>query len=351
MPSTASDRVDLRSDTVTKPSVAMLEAMMSAEVGDDVLGDDPTVNALQERICKILDKQAALFMPSATMCNAVAVRTQTKPGDEIVAEATCHIYLYEGGGFSALSGCSIALVQGERGIMRAEDVALAIRKSAGSLSHFPDATLVSVENSHNRGGGTLYTVQAGEEIVEVARQQGCATHLDGSRLFNASVALGSTPAALAAAFDTVTICLSKGLGCPVGSLLVGSAETIARAHRFRKMFGGGMRQSGVIAAAGLYALEHNVQRLEQDHQNIIRLAVELDAMHGFEVDMQAVQTNMVYIEVDAEHMSAERSVSELATLGIDILALGPQTLRAVTHLDVSSDGIDQAIAAFAGLAA
>ena len=278
--------VDLRSDTVTKPTDEMRQLIATAKVGDDVLGDDPTIIALQNMISELLDKEAALFVPSGTMSNAIAIRTHTKPGDEIITESTSHIYIYEGGGYAALSGCSVALIPGKLGIMTPEDVEKAIRKSDGSLGHFPNGSLVCVENTSNRGGGTCYSQENLDAIAKVAHENDCAVHMDGARLFNAAIATGTNPARIVRDYDSISICLSKGLGSPVGSLLVGSSEFIALAHRWRKMFGGGMRQAGVIAAAGIYALENNISRLDDDHKRANKLASAINEMEMFSVNIE-----------------------------------------------------------------
>jgi threonine aldolase len=340
-----SDRVDLRSDTVTQPVAAMRDAMHAAEVGDDVLGDDPTVNELQTRLAALLGKEAALFVPSGTMSNAVAIRAHTNPGDEIVTEATSHIYIYEGGGYAALSGCSVALVNGVRGVMVAADVKSAIRKAAGSMSHFPDASLICVENTSNRGGGTCYPLTTLDEIAAVAKDAGCASHIDGARLFNAVVATGISAARMVREYNSISICLSKGLGTPVGSVLVGGASLISQAHRWRKMFGGGMRQAGILAAAGLYALDHHVERLAEDHKRAADLAEAVNGITGFSVDLDAVQSNMCYIEI-TDGRSTESVTSDLSERGIDLLSIGPTTIRAVTHLHITDEDIDRTIAAF-----
>lgn len=341
-----SDRVDLRSDTVTQPTAAMRAVMEAAEVGDDVLGDDPTVQALQDRLASMLGKEAALFVPSGTMSNAVAIRAHTSPGDEIVTETTSHIYQYEGGGYAALSGCSIALVPAVRGIMNPDDVANSIRKEAGSLGHYPDGTLVCVENTSNRGGGTCYPQETLDAIAKIAHDNGCMAHVDGARLFNAVIATGTDAARMVRDYDSISICLSKGLGAPVGSVLVGSADFIAKAHRWRKMFGGGMRQAGVIAAGGLYALEHHIERLAEDHARARRLAEAVNAMDGFSVDLDSVQTNMVYVEGD---LGAQKIMEGLAEHGVDVLDVGPTAVRAVIHLHITDEDIERTIAAFAAL--
>lgn len=336
-------RIDLRSDTVTKPCEGMREAMRVAEVGDDVNGDDPTVIRLQKRVAQLLGKEAGLFVPSGTMSNAVAVRTHTQPGDEIIAEESSHLYLYEGGGYAALSGCSIALVPGSRGILEPEEVQKRIRKSAGSRSHYPNASLVCLENTSNRGGGTCYPVEVLDEICRLSREADCRLHLDGARLFNAVIASGESAASLTEGFDSISVCLSKGLGAPVGSVLVGTRSFIDRAHRWRKLFGGGMRQSGILAAAGLYALDHNIKRLADDHNRARRLAEGLGEITGLSVDQEAVQTNMVYLETKE---LAKGYVDRLAEMGVGCFALGDRLIRLVTHLQIDDEGIEEVIMAF-----
>ena len=337
--------VDLRSDTVTKPTDEMRQLIATAKVGDDVLGDDPTIIALQNMISELLDKEAALFVPSGTMSNAIAIRTHTKPGDEIITESTSHIYIYEGGGYAALSGCSVALVPGKLGIMTPEDVEKAIRKSDGSLGHFPNGSLVCVENTSNRGGGTCYSQENLDAIAKVAHENNCAVHMDGARLFNAAIATGTNPARIVRDYDSISICLSKGLGSPVGSLLVGSSEFIAQAHRWRKMFGGGMRQAGVIAAAGIYALENNISRLDDDHKRANKLASAINEMEMFSVNIEGVQTNMVYIEINGD-LNANQVVEKLAEHDVHVLALGDNLLRAVTHIHITDEDINKSINAF-----
>tara|TARA_B100001996_G_scaffold327237_1_gene274027 strand:+ start:2157 stop:3197 length:1041 start_codon:yes stop_codon:yes gene_type:complete len=341
-----SDRVDLRSDTVTQPTAAMRAVMESAKVGDDVLGDDPTVQALQTRLAEMLGKEAALFVPSGTMSNAVAIRAHTSPGDEIITETTSHVYQYEGGGYAALSGCSISLVPAIRGIMDPEDVAKAIRKAEGSLGHYPDGTMVCVENTSNRGGGTCYPQKTLDSIAKIAHDNGCVAHIDGARLFNAVISTGTEAARMVRDYDSISICLSKGLGAPVGSVLVGSSEFISRAHRWRKMFGGGMRQAGIIAAGGLFALDHHIDRLAEDHTRARRLAEAVNAMDGFTVDLDSVQTNMVYIDGD---LDAKEMMARLSKHGVDVLDVGPTAVRAVIHLHITDEDIDRTIAAFAAL--
>ena len=338
-----SDRVDLRSDTITQPTQAMREAMASAEVGDDVFGEDPTVIKLQERMASIMGKEAGLMVPSGTMANAIAIRTHTQPGDEIITEEHSHIYVYEAGGFAALSGCSIALVPGNRGIMAAEEVKAKIRKPSECSSHYPNGSLVCIENTSNRGGGTFYPQSAIDEIAQVAKESDCALHVDGARIFNAAVASDVDPARMVRDCDTVSICISKGLGAPVGGVLVGSREVIDQAHRWRKMFGGGMRQAGVLAAAGLYALDYNRARLSEDHARARALAGELEGVAGLEVDLESVQSNMIYLRTEA---SASEVVEKAAARGIDFLALGSDLLRLVTHLHITDEDIEKTVNVF-----
>lgn len=338
---------DLRSDTVTVPTDAMREAIARAPVGDDVFGDDPSVNALQERVAALLGKEAALFVPSGTMANQVAIRTHTEPGDEIIAEATSHIFLYEGGGFAALSGVSLRQVPGARGLLDAADVAAAVRPPGG-LSHYPVSKLLCVENTANRGGGTLYSLETLTTLRSVADQHGLRMHLDGARLMNAAVASGVSAAELSAPFDSISLCLSKGLGAPVGSLLVGSRAFVDRAHRFRKMFGGGMRQAGLLAAAGLHALDHHVDRLAEDHARARRLAEGLAALPGMTVDLDAVQTNMVYADFGGTGVPAATWVERLAADGVLATATSETTLRFVFHLQVGDEAVDAVLATVQG---
>jgi threonine aldolase len=333
-----SNQIDLRSDTVTQPCQGMREAMARAEVGDDVNGDDPTVIRLQEEVAGLLGMEAGLFVPSGTMSNAVAIRTHTQPGDEIIAEEHSHLYVYEGGGYAALSGCSIALVPGKYGLVNPEDVRKRIRKSEGSQSHFPNASLICLENTSNRGGGTCYSLETLTEIGDIARESDCRMHLDGARFFNAVVASGNSASELVAMFDSVSVCLSKGLGAPVGSVLVGSKPFIQEAHRWRKMFGGGMRQSGILAAAGLYALEQNLDRLKDDHDHARKLAESIQGLHGLHISMDTVQSNMVYVQTEE---SADSWKQKLEEQGVLCFALGEDTLRLVTHLHIDEEQVEE----------
>ncbi|MGA1410631.1 MAG: low-specificity L-threonine aldolase [Prochlorotrichaceae cyanobacterium] len=322
--------IDLRSDTVTQPTPAMREAIAQAEVGDDALGDDPTVQALEREVAQLLGKAAAVFMPSGTMTNQVALRTHTEPGNEVILESQAHIYYYEGGAPAALSGVTCRLIEGQQGIFRAADLLAALRPED---VHFPRTRLVCLENTHNRGGGRIYPLPEIEAIAQVCQQQGLKLHLDGARLWNACVATGISEADYAKPFDTISVCFSKGLGAPVGSALVGSEVDMQRARRFRKMFGGGMRQAGMIAAGALYALEHHRDRLQVDHQNAQILAEALSQIEGIEIDPQQVQTNIVVFHTP--HHSAPTIVERLQDQGVAMLAVGPHAIRAVTNLMVS----------------
>ena len=338
-----SNIIDFRSDTVTQPCEGMRDAMRNAEVGDDVNGDDPTVIRLQEKVAEMLGKEAGLFVPSGTMSNAVAVRTHTQPGDEIVAEEYSHLYVYEGGGYAALSGCSMALVPSNNGIIDPVELSKRIRKSEGSRSHFPNASLICLENTSNRGGGTCYPLEVLREIGGIARETDCKLHLDGARLFNAIEASGEVAKSLVSMFDSISVCLSKGLGAPVGSVLVGSMAFIEQSHRWRKMFGGGMRQAGVLAAAGIYALENNLLRLRDDHANARQLANGLSELEGLSVNIDTVQSNMVYVQTERPSSDWQR---ELSDHGLLCFALDDHTLRLVTHLHIDDEQILRSIQIF-----
>ncbi len=332
--------VDLRSDTVTRPTAAMRAAIAAAEVGDDVFGDDPTVNLLQQRAAELLGKSAALFVPSGTMANQIAIRASTRPGDELIIDRFSHAYLYEGGAAAALSGVSVYPLDKPRGIFSAADVLAAIRPDD---PHFARSRLVIIENTNNNGGGSIWPLESVADIRAVADQHGLRVHLDGARLLNACVASGCEPSEYARYADSVSICFSKGLGAPIGSVIAGDEEFIAHALRVRKRLGGGMRQAGLLAAAALYALDHNVERLVEDHINARKLAEALAELPGIIIDPDAVQTNLVYFDVDQRHQTADELAARLHERGVWLLALGPRTARAVTHLDVSSEQIDHAI--------
>jgi len=336
--------IDLRSDTVTKPSDAMRKAMARAEVGDDVYGEDPTVNRLQDMAAAMLGKKAALFVPSGTMANQLSIRIQTQPGQEVIVESKSHIVRYEQGAAGALSGVQLHWVTGERGIMTAEQIEAAIRpKDPYSIR----TALICLENTHNAGGGTIYPLSTIERIREVALRHGIPMHLDGARLFNAVAATTLPPTSYAQNFETVSLCLSKGLGAPVGSLILTNDSTlIERARRFRRMYGGGMRQAGILAAAGIYALEHNIGRLKEDHDNAKRLARKLQQIPSISVNLQHVDTNIVIFDVVNHRHSPTALVTALKQEGVLVNAIGGTSFRAVTHLDVSAKQIDEAAEIF-----
>ncbi|MCF7958785.1 MAG: aminotransferase class I/II-fold pyridoxal phosphate-dependent enzyme [Phycisphaerae bacterium] len=333
--------IDLRSDTITKPTAEMMHAMTTAPVGDDVLGDDPTVKALEERTAEVLGKEAALFMPSGTMSNQVALRCHTQPGDEIVIESEAHIYYYEAGAPAALAGVMCRLIPGQRGIFTGDALQAVLRPRD---QHFPLTKLVCIENTTNRGGGSVWPIETLADVARVARQANLKMHLDGARLWNASVASGIAEQEYANYFDTISVCFSKGLGAPIGSALAGSAECIARARRFRKQYGGGMRQAGLIAAGALYGLEHHRKRLAEDHANAKNLAVGIAKLQGIDVDIDSVETNIVIGRVNA--MPSEELAAKLYKEGVNLLATGPGMFRAVTNLTVRPEDITRTIEAF-----
>jgi threonine aldolase len=335
--------IDLRSDTVTKPTLPMRKVMAEAEVGDDVFGEDPTVNALQEKVARILGKESTLFVPSGTMANQLAIKAHTQPGNEVIIEATSHPYNFEGGAAAALSGIQFCCLKGVRGILDVSQIEEAIRPQD---HHFPVTRLICLENTHNRGGGSIYPIEKMAAIYRLAKSKGLSLHLDGARLWNASVAKGIDPKEYAQWADSLSVCLSKGLGAPIGSLVAGSTTFIDQVHRFRKMFGGGMRQVGIVAAAGIYALEHHVERLREDHQNAKRLALGLQKFKGVSVDPEHVETNIVIFDVAHTGMTAPQVVETMKKEKILIHALGTTEIRLVTHLDISSEDIAVALNAF-----
>lgn len=328
--------IDLRSDTITQPTAEMRQAIATADLGDDVYGEDPTMQRLEARTAEILGKEAAIFMPSGTMTNQVALRAHTEPGDEVVLEAQAHIYYYEAGGPAALSGVSCRLIHGNHGVFTADQLQDALRPAD---QHFPRTKLVCLENTHNRGGGRIYPPEEVQRIAAVCRERSLRLHLDGARLWNASVASGRSEAELVQEFDSVSVCFSKGLGAPVGSALAGSAEFVQRARRFRKMFGGGMRQAGILAAGVLHALEYQRERLAEDHAHARLLAAGLQQVEGIEVELDAVQTNIVVFRVPGR--SAPALATALRTEGVGMLPFSPDALRAVTSLMVTREQVQQ----------
>jgi threonine aldolase len=338
--------IDLRSDTVTRPSPGMRQAMATAPVGDDQYGEDPSVNRLQERIAELLGKAAALFVPSGTMANQIGLKLLTRPGDDVVLGHEAHIVWHESGAGAANSGVQFTAV-GSGGLFTAQDLRAA-RKPAGHIV-FPPTTLVAVENTHNRGGGVVFPQPDAVAIGAAACELGMASYLDGARLFNAAVASGLSLDELAAPFDLVSVALSKGLGCPVGSVLAGSEALIARAHRARRMFGGAMRQAGILAAAGLWALEHNFERLAEDHANARLLAERLGGLRGIEIDLATVQTNIVIFHLAEGAPDAAAIVARAQAAGVLVSAFAARTVRAVTHLDISRDDCRHAADRLAGV--
>ena len=333
------DLVDLRSDTVTRPTPAMREAMMRAEVGDDVFAEDPTVNALQERAAVLFGKEAALFVPTGTMANLLAFLSQTRPGDSVILSEDAHPYNFESGNLAMVAGVLTRTIRATQGIMTADQVAGHIIQTEDH--HYSPTTLVSIENTSNRGGGTIYPLETVAAIGMLARERGLKCHCDGARIFNAVVETGVTPADYASHADTISFCLSKGLGCPAGSLLAGDTETIRKAHRYRKMLGGGMRQVGILAAAGLYALDHHVERLREDHRRARAFRSRLEGVPGIEFPVPA-PTNMVYVGV-ADARGVARRMTER---GVLVSVTGTTLLRTVFHLDITDNAADRAVDAF-----
>jgi threonine aldolase len=329
--------VDLRSDTVTRPTAAMKRAMVDAPLGDDVLGDDPTVKRLEAVAAERAGKEAAVFVPSGTMANLIALCLHTRPGDAVLLEAGAHPYHYEGGGGAAVAGVQLQLLAGPRGLLDPNAIAGALPPED---DHFAAVRLLAIEDTANRGGGTVYPLATLDALGAVAHNHGLAVHLDGARAFNAVVASGEPLARRAACADTLSFCFSKGLGAPVGSALCGTREAILHARRVRKRLGGGMRQSGLLAAAALYALEHHVDRLADDHGRAARLA---DGLRVLGCAVAPPDTNIVYVDVP----DAARFVAALGERGVLCLATGPSRVRLVTHLDVDDAGIDRALAAAA----
>lgn len=337
MPQPTQLDVDLRSDTVTKPCRAMREAMASAEVGDDVFGADPTVNALQEQIADMLGKEAALFTPSGSMANQIAIRLHCGRGEEFICEQNCHIQLYEQGGYSQLSGAIAKPIAGQFGVIQLSQLPAQLPPLD---DHVCRTKLLTIENTHNRGGGKVQPLETVRELCSWARRLGLATHLDGARLFNAVVASGVSARDWAEPFDTVNVCFSKGLGAPVGSAIVGSKEMIREARRVRKLLGGGMRQVGILAAAAIYALDNNIQRLDVDHQHAKLIADAASNIEGLILEPQP-ETNIVIVRVAAELGSPAALVAALASHGIGAVPFGPQHIRMVTHLDITRPQIDR----------
>ncbi len=331
--------IDLRSDTVTQPSQAMRDAMAAAPVGDDVYGEDPTVNRLQEMAAALLGKPAALFVPTGIMANQLSIKVHTQPGDEVIVDSRAHIVKYEHGAAAALAGVQLHWVNGQRGILAPEQVLAAIRPND---PYNPQTRLICLENTHNSGGGSVYPLSTIQRIRDLAVARGIPMHLDGARLFNAVVASDVAAADYARHFETVSFCLSKGLGAPVGSIIVSDAGTVAKLRPLRRMYGGGMRQAGILAAAGLYALEHNIVRLKDDHAHAKALAGQLRKIPSVSIDVEGVETNIVVFEVTDPSRSSPEILGMLKQAGLLINSVGGMSFRAVTHLNVSAQAIEEA---------
>ncbi len=335
--------INLLSDTATKPTPGMLKAMWAAEVGDDVFREDPTVNALEAKCASLFGHEAALFCPSGTMANQIALKVHTRPLDEVICDEMSHIYQYEVGGYAFHSGIAVNLLKGENGILRAEMVEAAIKPRYDWL---PRSSLVVIENTCNKGGGSIYPLKQIQEIRQVCQKNSLALHLDGARIFNALVETGDSPASIGAEVDSLSICLSKGLGAPVGSVLIGSQAFIAEARRVRKAMGGGMRQAGYLAAAGIYALDYQVERLRDDHAHARQLAVALNEL-SWVVNIRPVQTNILIFDLVSPRTPVQ-FLDYLKQNGVIASAFGPQTIRFVTHLDVTKEMVKQGIEVLKG---
>lgn len=335
--------VDLRSDTLTKPTPAMRQIMATAEVGDDVFGEDPTVNLLQQRVAALLNKEAALYVPSGTMGNQIAINCHTRPGDEVICEDNCHCFNYECGAPALLSGVQMRPLPGKHGVITVEQIEAAVRPPD---HHFPQTRLITLENTHNRAGGIVFPLEEIQKIAAFAKSKNLKMHLDGARLWNAHVATGIALDEYARYFDSISVCFSKGLGAPVGSAVVGSSDFIEEAHRYRKIYGGGMRQAGIIAAAALYAIEHHMKRLAVDHDRAKKLAECLAALPGVSVDLAGTQTNIVIAEFDVQKGQASEWAVRLKENGVLGIPFSKSKIRFVTHLDLDDSDIDLAIQIF-----
>lgn len=331
--------VDLRSDTITKPSIEMRKAMFDAEVGDDVFSEDPTVNRLQDMAADLFGVEFGLFVPSGTMANEIAIKVHTSPGDEIIIDSLSHIINFETGAPALLSGVNLIALQAGNGYLTRDQIVKAIRPDA---IQFARTSLICLENTNNYGGGAVFPFEEIEKISAEARTRGIKIHLDGARIFNAIKATGISAQKYAKQFDSLTFCISKGLGAPIGSVLLGSKEFIHEARRYRKIFGGGMRQAGVLAAAGIYALENNIERLAEDHRHAKMLAEALNSTDTFEIDPNEVETNIVIFKIIKKDLSSEEAAAKFAEYGILVFPFGEGLVRAVTHMDVSRAEIEEA---------
>jgi threonine aldolase len=331
-------KIDLRSDTITRPSHSMREYMMQAEVGDDVFGEDPTVNRLQNKIANLLSKEDALFVPSGTQANQICVNAHTQPGQEVIVDYNAHIFNYESGSGGMLSGIQLHPIIGKNGFPSVDQIKEVIRPFD---DHYPQTCLICLENTHNRAGGTIFPLQEIIQISNLAKENNLKLHLDGARLWNASVATGIALSEYAKYFDSVSLCFSKGLGAPIGSIVVGSKEFIKKAHFYRKAYGGGMRQIGIIAAACEYALENNYNKLKIDHQNAKKIAETLNSLPSIAIELESVQSNLIIFDISKMGKSASDVCLILEENGVLVLPFGPTKIRMVTHLDVSVSEIDE----------
>ncbi len=338
--------IDLRSDTVTKPSIGMLKAMIGADVGDDVYGEDPTVNKLQKRIAKMFGKEDALFVPSGTMGNEVCIKVHTHPGDEIIVEQDSHIFVYETAGPSLLAGVQMNSIAGKSGNMTVEQIKRAIRPKAYYL---PTTKLICIENTHGRSSGSIIPIDEIKKIHALAVKENIRMHLDGARLWNASIASGISVKKYAQYFDTISVCFSKGLGAPIGSIIIGSADIIKQARVYRKIFGGGMRQVGILAAAALYALDNNIDRLKEDHKKAFHFATELSELRQFIINMDEVQTNMVMIDIHHTGKTQKEVLNLLKNNGILLTPERNTSIRAVMHMNVSLLQVKETVKVFKSL--
>jgi len=331
--------IDYRSDTVTRPTPAMKEAMLTAPVGDDVFGEDPTINELEKKAAAMFGMEAALFCPSGTMTNQIAIKGHTQPGDEVICDATAHVYQYEGGGIAFNAGASVQLIPGERGLMTADQISAAINNKEDV--HKAYTSLVCIENTSNRGGGSCYSLEEIKKIREVCDSNDLKLHLDGARLFNALVAKGQSPKDFGAVFHSISICLSKSLGCPVGSLLLGTQPFIKKGRRIRKVLGGGMRQAGYLAAAGIYALDHHIERLAEDHQHAQQIAAAF-AQKEFVSHVLPVETNIIIFGVRPPYTPVAL-VEKFKEKGILMYPFSPTSIRLVLHLDITPEMVEKTI--------
>ena len=335
--------IDLRSDTLTCPTDEMRAVIANAEVGDDVFAEDPTVNKLQEKVAKLLGKEAALFVVSGTMGNQTCISAHTDPGDEVICEYNSHIFNYEGGAPAVLSGVQLHPLLGKRGIITASQIKAVIRSPD---HHYPHSQLIALENTHNRGGGSVFPFEEMKDIYQLARKNNLKLHLDGARLWHAAIATDISLQEYGRYCDSVTVCLSKGLGAPVGSVVAGSSEFIDRVHRYRKIYGGGMRQAGIIAAAGIFAIDNHYERLHDDHRRAQEIAAELNKLPGIYIEPEEVETNLVIFKIDTSRYTPKEYCGKMKEEGILMFPFGEDMIRMVTHLHITDDDVDVVIECF-----